>query len=304
MRLARDERGQTVVLVTVMLAALIGMAALVLDVGSWFRAKRDLQATADAAALAGAQALPEEPGSASSLAITYGSANGGGVAGENVTFESQVSANDTIVVRAQRPSDSFFSRIFGVGPQNVGANAKARAGLPAEALYVAPIAVYVGHPQIGNFGTATELNLLNLKKEDTWNAPGSFGLINLDGDDTGSVGSSTLASWVTSGFDQNMPLGDYFAVPSAKFNDSQFREALSGRLGSDLLFPVYDSLAGPGSNAVFNIIGWVGFNVTDFEANGNTASVHGWFTRYIAQGLQATTSGNPDFGTRVIQLVG
>ena len=38
--MSRDERGQSVVLAVMMLTALLGMAALVLDAGSWFRARR------------------------------------------------------------------------------------------------------------------------------------------------------------------------------------------------------------------------------------------------------------------------
>ena len=54
-RRRNDERGQTFVLTVIFMAMLLGMAALVLDVGSWFREKRQLQSTADAAALAGAR---------------------------------------------------------------------------------------------------------------------------------------------------------------------------------------------------------------------------------------------------------
>ena len=67
----RSERGQAVVLAVMMMTSFLGMAALVLDTGSWFRERRHLQATADAAALAGAQSLPQDPGSASSLALQY-----------------------------------------------------------------------------------------------------------------------------------------------------------------------------------------------------------------------------------------
>ena len=55
----RSTQGQATVLTVVFLVVLLGMAALVLDVGSWYRAKRAAQSTADAAALAGAQALPD-----------------------------------------------------------------------------------------------------------------------------------------------------------------------------------------------------------------------------------------------------
>ena len=55
---SRSERGQSLVIVLIFMTALIGMAAAVIDVGSWYRADRKLQANADAAALAGAQELP------------------------------------------------------------------------------------------------------------------------------------------------------------------------------------------------------------------------------------------------------
>ncbi|MGZ8697874.1 MAG: pilus assembly protein TadG-related protein [Gaiellaceae bacterium] len=56
--LVRSERGQSLVFTLLFLGVLVGMAAAVLDVGSWYRADRKLQANADAAALAGAHVLP------------------------------------------------------------------------------------------------------------------------------------------------------------------------------------------------------------------------------------------------------
>ena len=53
----RNDSGQAVVLSVVFLAALLGAAAMVVDVGSWYREQRDTQSEADAAALASAQAL-------------------------------------------------------------------------------------------------------------------------------------------------------------------------------------------------------------------------------------------------------
>jgi Flp pilus assembly protein TadG len=53
-RVARDERGGTLVLFAVFLPVLILMAAFVIDVGNWFEHKRHLQMQADAAALAAA----------------------------------------------------------------------------------------------------------------------------------------------------------------------------------------------------------------------------------------------------------
>ena len=46
---ARDSRGQAFVLTVLFMVGLLGISALVLDVGSWFRASRASQAAADAA---------------------------------------------------------------------------------------------------------------------------------------------------------------------------------------------------------------------------------------------------------------
>jgi uncharacterized membrane protein len=77
----REERGQTFVITAIFMLMLVGMSALVLDVGSWFREKRQLQSTADAAALAGAQVLPTDWSTAKSLALEY--------AGKATPFRSQ-----------------------------------------------------------------------------------------------------------------------------------------------------------------------------------------------------------------------
>jgi uncharacterized membrane protein len=53
----RDERGVVAPLVAVMLLGLLGIAALVIDGGVLFAARRDLQGLADGAARAGAMTL-------------------------------------------------------------------------------------------------------------------------------------------------------------------------------------------------------------------------------------------------------
>jgi hypothetical protein len=69
-RLRNDERGQVVVLLAVMLIVLLGAAALVIDVGRAYVAKRHLQSSADAAATAGALELPN-PTNAEAYALNY-----------------------------------------------------------------------------------------------------------------------------------------------------------------------------------------------------------------------------------------
>ncbi len=142
----RREHGQAAALTVLFLTVLLASAAAVIDVGSWFREDRDTQRVADAAALAGAQALPESQGTARALAIEYGGKNGGGVAAANVSFSTTALAGDTIKVSVEKPAESFFAKIVGIDSVDVGSTAKARAGVPSEARWAAPIAVDEKHP--------------------------------------------------------------------------------------------------------------------------------------------------------------
>jgi hypothetical protein len=123
-----DERGQAFVLTALTLVVLCGMSALVIDVGSWYRQKRQLQSTADAAALAGAQVLPTDWSTAKSLALQYADKNGGGVLGANVTSSTTFINGDTISVTAKKDAPGNFSRVFGITSVGVRADASAMRG--------------------------------------------------------------------------------------------------------------------------------------------------------------------------------
>jgi hypothetical protein len=309
MMLKRD-RGQAFAVTVIFLTVMVGMTAAVLDVGSWYRADRALQATADAAALAGAQALPEDETSAEALAKEYVEKNGGNLSALDISFSSKATQSDTITVEAERPAPGFFARIFGVDSVTVGARATARAGGISEAKYVAPITVNEKHPMLTGCtpppcagpGYPTEIELLNLHKPGSQDAAGSFGLIDLRSNGGGNPGASEMASWMEKGFGEYMKIGDYDAAPSTNFNNSQFKGALDLRLGTELLFPVYRKLTGPGTNAKFEIIAWVGFVPTKFTGSGDQGKVFGYFTEVIWEGV-LLSSGPPAFGVKTVSLV-
>lgn len=299
---ASSERGQALVLMVLFLVALLGMSTLVLDVGSWFRDKRALQATADAAALAGAQTLPGDPGTANSLALQYASANGGGVAAGNIAITSGLSANDTITVHAENTAPGFFSKVFGLDFVDVGASAAARVAIPTEAQYVAPMVVSDKHPLLAGTGCPCFQQETTLPF-DPLGAPGAFGMLDLDGE-SGAIGSSTESDWILHGFDKYLPLADYNSDPGAKFSSSDVQGALDARIGTVLLFPVFHKLTGTGSNAKYSIIGWVGFHLDSYDEHGNVATLTGYFTQFIAEGIQSSTgTDEPDFGVRSVQLI-
>lgn len=108
-----------------------------------------------------------------------------------------------------------------------------------------------------------------------------------------------LADWIEDGFDGYMPLGWYHSDPGAKFNSSQVRAALDASIGRELLFPVFPSTRGGGSNFEYEVVGWAGFLLTGWDVHGSTDSrLHGQFTQIIWEEIATDSADAPDFGAR------
>jgi hypothetical protein len=301
----RQSCGQAYVLTILFLVVLLGMAAAVLDVGSWYRAQRALQATVDAAALAGAQKLPESSGDATALANDYAAKNGGGSI--TVSFKSSVVPNDTITVEGTKPAPGFFAKVFGVKSVTVRAHASARTGGITQAKYVVPIVVDEKHPKLqcnpNPCSGATELNYMHLKSNGSPDGSGNFGFINLTGD--GGVGTSDLEKWITNGFDKYLGLGDYDARTGNPFSSSHVGDVLDARIGDILLFPVYRKLTGTGTGAKYQIVGWAAFRLTGIDVHGSNEKLFGEFVDVTWDGIQAGSVGEtpPDFGVKNVSLI-
>jgi Putative Flp pilus-assembly TadE/G-like len=312
-----NQRGQSMVLTVVFLVVLLGIAAMVVDVGSWYRAHRAAQSTADAAALAGAQALPDTA-AATGLANQYAAKNspsgGGGQAGPQITFSQEGFETDTIKVTITRPTPGVFAKVLGIQSVNVTGRATAKAWNVEQVRGVAPITVNYKHPLLNctrgqhptcnpNFGSPTTLTLEDIHTSGGKDAAGSFGLINLDQNDP-NPGANTLADWLLNGYPDYLPIGHYESATGANFNNSQFTSALDQQIGHELMFPVYRLLKGPGGNAIYDIIGWVGFVITSYNTSGSDGTIYGHFTRYVADGVPADHGGGgaPGLGVHKVEL--
>jgi Flp pilus assembly protein TadG len=124
-RRAARERGQSLVIITVFMFSLLGMAALAIDAGSWYQTKRSLQADADAAALAGASQLPISWSAAQTAAQAEYANNGNN--SDSVTYQntSNLTTNDTVTVTTSRTNPSYFAKLFGFSNATITATSKA-----------------------------------------------------------------------------------------------------------------------------------------------------------------------------------
>ncbi len=160
----RSQRGQTILLVAVSMVALLGMAALAIDVVTLYVARTEIQRAADALALVGAKAIADSgitslppgdpnlpPPGATTLAQSMATAAiaaavnapspfNNHVAGNpptlvSTTFNFVPNNNPTVTVTLQQTNlPTFFARIFGQNASTAGASATAEAYNPSNSV--------------------------------------------------------------------------------------------------------------------------------------------------------------------------
>lgn len=140
MKVFRDESGQMLVFTALTMTALLGFLALATDVGTLFRAKRQLQIAADAAATAGAMDVlfgysnTQAIADARSAAAANGATNGskGTVVTVNTTpLSGYHKSQGYVEVLITQPNPTFFMRLFGHNSVTIGA--RSVAGSPGYA---------------------------------------------------------------------------------------------------------------------------------------------------------------------------
>src|SRR3989442_4399009 len=128
----REDRGQTLVIVALMLTLLFGFVGLVADV-AWYELNLiRVQRAADAAALAGVVFLPSNLSGAVTAAKNEASKNGFMDVSAGVTISVAPDAvNDRILgVTVHAPVLTFFSQLFEVAAVSARRNGRAELILP------------------------------------------------------------------------------------------------------------------------------------------------------------------------------
>jgi Flp pilus assembly protein TadG len=131
----REERGQVIVFVVLAFVILIGMIGITIDIGYAYKTQRDLQSAADAAALAGAQELPDAT-AATTMATQYGASSTGGNKITKVPVTESITTScvtsipgcnpvNTVAVNETADVPTFFAKVFGLSSFKVHVKATA-----------------------------------------------------------------------------------------------------------------------------------------------------------------------------------
>lgn len=307
LRRLRLRSGQVIPFAAIIMSGVIGMTAFVVDVGSWYRDHRSMQAVADAAALAGAEDLPYDQSGATALAQSYASKNGGPT--PTITFPS----SNTIDVVIGHQAPGYFSTIYGSANQNVTVKAEARATAAqiSQANGAVPFVVTNTLSQLTGcnggpcFGVSVTLKI----NDDTNGTGGQTGLVDIRTNGDGSVTATQLADWVTNGLSTPMlPNYYYYAAGSCKFSNQNFHSALDAKIAAaaPLLFPVYDPTRTDATTSPprYWVVGWAAIVVTSYRLNGcgnKSDFVKGYLVHDVVDGTSDGTQ-TPDYGAHVITL--
>jgi len=139
------ERGQVLFVFALVLVAIVAMTGLVLDGGSTFVQRRDMQNVADAASMAGAYdyttnaSITSAIAAAQKVASDNGFTNGSGGVNVSVSVAPGTAGAWNVVVGVDKPHRNSFSGIVGLASWGVSTTATAQSGAPNGANGAMPI---------------------------------------------------------------------------------------------------------------------------------------------------------------------
>ncbi len=221
-RRGRDDSGAVAVTVAIFVIAFVALSAIVVDVGYMYDTRRQLQAIAESAALAGCQELiaTQDAGAADSVARAYANLNTDDGPVDGLTIESvdvdMTEGSVRVVVAQQAPA--FFSRMFGPATNDVRAAAKARKWALAGGRYVVPWAI----PTIRSIDYVEAAIV-----DDKGNVISST---NLGETGTFTFGGIVNAPVAPGGYDVRVRIYNSYGIPELLYDSTNVKEAPAGRV--------------------------------------------------------------------------
>lgn len=298
-RFLKSERGAAILIVAAALVALLGFGALVIDVGVLYIHRERLSNAADAAALAGAQFLPDEPATALSTAEHYAVQNG--IRAEEFTVDIGSDVH-SITVDAQRQVSLSLAKVIGFADATVTGHAKAQTGGADEVSGVAPLGV---PDQTFDYG-----RLYSLKVASDASETGNFGALAL-----GAPGADTYEDNLRYGYKEWLEIGDSVYTETGNISNPTVR-AIDYRVSGHesctfnnyclncprvIIVPVYDHMGGFDGKSLVKIVGFAAFFLEGTTGQGVNCCVNGYFIKAFAG--NARGNGGSDYGLRSVKLV-
>nr|WP_239579838.1 pilus assembly protein TadG-related protein [Microlunatus panaciterrae] len=307
----KTERGAVSVMVALLIIPLMGFAAISIDVAGMWAERQQLQAGADAAALAIAQDCSRNNcGTPSQTALTFASANlNNGTATPIVITPALAPSTGHVTVQNFGISKHMFAPVLGINQKTVSAQSSANWAYPSGGTMVLPLTFswceFKAQTGGGVPSGTTERTVYLSKSSGTSCTgpsnnvvPGGFGWVDPD---AGACSKNSLISAVlTSSTGNSLPSG----CSTADFQAQQ---------NKTVLLPIFDQAGGTGNNAWYKIYGYAAFKMTGYyfagqyswnpPCSGSERCIKGYFTKFVDLTEAYTSSPTaPQLGAAIVSL--
>lgn len=326
-RQSANEDGFALIMVAACMPALLGIAALMVDVGHAYSERRHLQNAADAAALAAASYLPSTDSAvlaeAQNAAVDFAARNGFTITAADVTFSSTSVVNDTAHVATHSTVNMSFAHAIGISTTAVQAHGGAALGSMAGGVGVLPWGM---SPPPGGFvfGQQYCMKLAALGKCST-GTPSDFNLINVD--DSGNSSGSYYSELIKTGSETVVRTGQFKDIvtgdKSGPTDQGVGCTGNGGRLTGNT--QTFSDVIQTNADGSYTVLDWssprlalipviqtvsasqvlvTGFAVFFIDDCGPKASVVGQFIdTVVPNGIWGPYYAGTDYGSRSVRLV-
>ncbi|MDD4493414.1 MAG: Tad domain-containing protein [Eubacteriales bacterium] len=300
----KNNKGTSTIIVAFSITLLMGVTALVTDVGYMYLSKAQLANAVDAAVLAGVQEIVSDPvdmDSVNSTVNSYINSNYG-------TVESlEISLDETTKVLTVSASDKltlFFAKFFGVNHSTISATAGAAAQNIVSMQGARPLGII---EQDFIYGQQYQLYL-----DEGEGYTGNYGCLAL-----GGRGSSIFLENMLNGYPDLVSVNDMIDTEPGTLG-STVKSAILSLIGRCTHTPpcTYDSYSKNCPRVIFcpivntllvngrklvNVVGFGTFFLENVVTESGEAKIVGRFVTFSAQGETSSEAG--DFGTYGLKLI-
>lgn len=330
-----SQRGAATILVAVLMVALLGCAALAVDVGAMYAEKAQVQNGADATALAIAEECANGVNCTVAMAapanrLADANANDGATGVFSVTQPGpttvRVETNAREAGSGSNHFSLFFARILGIDTNQITAAAEASWGPPSSG---ATLPWTVSECVFRKYLTSSQLTELDTTGDFTGEPTPTHILMRYDENAPDYPGCATQNGYQPGGFgwletdegcSANIDLdANVEGQPGNHFPTAAECDAiLAGIMDEPALVPLFDSATDGGNNTVYSLVGFAAFQVTGYKfggpsvthvdpaapsCTGNCRGLQGYFVRFVTLGeYSLSTGGGSNYGGTVVAL--
>lgn len=271
----RTDRGSVAVLGVLAMVPLVGLLAVVADLGTAHARRLELQTGTEAAALAAVR-LDASGGDGCAAVASLIETNRTSTSSATVDCTRVTSgATRTVTVTAGSSEPLTFGAILGRDTADVTASAAARLGPASSMTSLRPLAICADHPALRAWATSgftdATVRRIDVESDGTTcggDLPGNWAMIDFDG---GSNSNAELQDRIVDGYDAELRLpstldGDP-GIPTPALD-------IDVLIGSTITIPVFSAARNGGAGAEYDLTGIVALEVVDVTMTGAASGRH------------------------------